>query len=339
MLMQNRKRFLKHGILVPESGQRPSGAHRDLVHDLAGVPAGPTENAEQRFIREVSDTCADTVLISSETLWPLLAVQAQAERLIGCLKSLDLDIVLVVYVRNQPQYMNSSYVQNVKTWLRADEFPAFARRALTQHAKYAYSHWMTFAERHKVALLARPFSQAVRKSGVTQDFLATIGVTSSSGFDTAIERNVSVGPFSVEVARTLGRRIGSPNKLTRPQADQCRWAFRSELRKRQIEDRGYCGLTTSFAAEVEQRFAEDNSRFAQFAWGKPWSEVFASDVGRSFEPNDYLMTGVPADRRQLLGEVLASLEPQIDAILSGSLLSDSNRKRWTLSALKNRFSC
>ena len=335
MLKKNRRQFLKHGILVPESGQRPYGAHHELVHDLAGPPAGPAGGAGQAFIREVLRSSAHTVLISSENLWPLLGVEARAERLIAALRALDLDVTLLVYVRNQPQYLNSSYVQNVKTWLRDEEFSAFARRARAQPGKFTYSRWMTFAQRHKAAMLVRPYSKPVREVGVTEDFLATIGL-SSKGFDTAIERNVAVGPFSVEVARRLMRRIGGPSRLTRLQADQCRSALRSEIKSRRIEDRGYCGLTTAFAAELEAHFAADNAALAHFAWGRPWRDMFASDVGQSFEPNDYAVTGVPADRAQLLAEVLHSLEPRVDAILSSS--SPPKPKLWSLSGLRSRFS-
>lgn len=335
MLIKNRRQFLRHGILVPRSGQRPYGAHHSLAHDLAGLSASPKESVEQDFIREISESTAHTVLISSESLWRLLRVRARAERLIGSLRSLDLDIVLVLYVRNQPQCMNSAYVQNVKSLLQASDFTVFATSAMSKEKKYAYSHWISFAETHKLTMLARPFSQPVRARGVTVDFLETLGMSSTAGIDTAIEKNVSVGPFSLEVARTLLRRIGGPDRLTPGQADQCRSAYRSEIKKRRIEDRGYCGLTTGFAAEVESRFAEDNRRFSEFAWGMPWQEVFASDVGLSFEPNDYAVTGVPADRRQLLSEVLGTLEPKVNAILSQS--SAITRQRRALSALADRL--
>jgi hypothetical protein len=282
----------------------------------------------------VGDSPAHSVVISSENLWPLLGARARAERLFGRLRALDFDIVLVVYVRNQPQYLNSAYVQNVKTLLQADDFAYFAPRALQQKRKYTYSHWIGFADRHKVEMLARPYCEAVRAGGVTRDFLATIGIAAPHELDAAVERNVSVGPFSVEVARTLLRRLGGPDKLTAPQAEQCRAAYRAELKRRRLDDHGYCGLTTAFAAEVERRCAEDNDRFARFAWGKPWHDIFASDLGRSYEPNDYAMTGVPADRRQLLAEVLAQLQPKVDAIMSGS--APGNGRWWTLSRLTSR---
>ena len=337
MLKKNRKQFLKHGILVPETGQRPYGAHHRLALDLAGRSECSSDSVEQEFIRELSKSSAHTVLMSSENFWPLLGVQCQAERLIGCLRSLGFEIEIVVYVRNQPQYLNSSYVQNVKTWLYSGEFFAFANRARSHRNKYTYSHWLTFAERHSVSLLVRPFSEQVRRTGVTQDLLATIGLSSAEGFNTAIERNVSVGSFAVEVARRLLRRIGGPDRLTHLQADQCRSVFQSELKYRRIDDDAYCGLTTSLAAEVETQFAEDNARLSHAAWGKPWHEMFATDVGQVFEPNDYALTGVPPDRREVLGEVLDSLGREVDAILNGSRRSRRIPSRWTLSALKARL--
>lgn len=314
MLKTNRRRFLKHGILVPESGQGESGAHRALAYALAGVPLDPNADVEQDFLREVRDSAADCVLLSSEFMWPLLGVPAQGRRLLECLRSLDLDIALLLYVRNQPQYLNSSYVQQVKTFHCADEFSGFAGRARRKESKYAYSQWIDFSAKHGVGLVARPFSEPVRTSGVTQDFLSTIGLSSSDGFDVAVERNVSDGPFSVEVARTVLRRIGGPKKLARPQLDKCRSVVRSELGRRRIDDGRYCGLTTSLAAEIEQQYDEDNSRFAQFAWGKPWHAIFEFDLNQSFEPNDYSMTGIPADRRLYLAETLESLETRIAAV-------------------------
>lgn len=337
MLKKSRKRFLQHGILVPQTGQRTYGAHHRLAHDLAGLSEGSSDSVEQEFLREISRSSAHTVLMSSENFWPLLSVQHRAERLIDCLGALGFQIEVVVYVRNQPQYVNSSYVQNVKTWLYSGEFSDFAGRARSQRNKFTYSHWLTFAERHGVSLLARPFSEPVRRTGVTRDFLATIGLSSAEGFDSEIERNVSVGPFAVEVARRLVRRIGGPDRLTRLQADQCRSIFQRELKSRRVDDDVYCGLTTSLAADVETQFAEDNARFSHAAWGKPWDEVFASDVARHFEPNDYAIAGVPPGRRELLGEVIDTLGPKVDAISRGAPATGRKTVRSALSSLKARL--
>lgn len=317
MLKRNRERFFEHGILVPESGQGHSGAHRSLVYDLAGRPLDASEGVSQKFNREVGASEAQTLLISSEFLWPILANPSQAECIIGHLRSMGFDITLVVYLRNQPQLMNSSYVQTTTSLQQGDAFlPFIINRGFKKTRQYTYSHWITTAQRHGLTLLARPFSQAVRNQGMIEDFLTTIGLTSTKGFDIAVERNRSAGPFAVEVARALVRRIGSPGRLPDWQASACRKAFRTELRQYGVEDHAYCGLTTALAGEIEQRCCEDNAKFAAFAWGTSWQEMFASDLGQSYEPNDYNVTGVPPEHRELMGEVLGRLVPKLDAILA-----------------------
>ena len=316
VLKENRKQFLKDGFLVPESGQTAMGAHRPLAFSLSGMQAPPeAASAEQDLVREVSDSDAHSVLISSEFLWTILTHEDRAKRLIGQLRSLGLDITIVMYVRNQPQYINSFYQHNANFRGNCD-FSSFASRAQRNKRMYTYSRWIAFAETHDVPLLARPFSEEVRKRGVIEDFLTTAGLASASHYNTAVELRRSVGPFRVAVAQSLMQRVGDPKRLTEQQASECRRVVSGELKRRKIDDRGYCGLTTELAEEIEQKFSDDNARFSQFAWGKPWNEVFASDVGQIFKPNDYSMTGIPADRRQLLSEVLASLEPKIDAILA-----------------------
>lgn len=316
MLKKNRKRFLKQGILVPESGQGRDGAHRNLVYALAGRPLDESEGVSQKFDLEVRKSEAHTFLISSEYLWPIMANPSQSDHIIEQLRSMGFDMTLVVYLRNQPQFFNSSYVQAVTSLRRGDDFLAFVNRGFMKKRHYTYSHWITTAQRHGLTLLARPFSQTVRKQGVIEDFLTTIGLHSTRRFNMAVERNRSPGPFAVAVARALVQRIGSPGRLADRQASACRKAFRTELRQHDIKDGTYCGLTTPLAAEIEQRFSEDNAKFAAFAWGTSWQEMFASDLGQSHESNDYNVTGVPPERRELLAEVLGRLEPKIDAILA-----------------------
>jgi hypothetical protein len=330
VLKSNRESLLEDGILVPRSGQTESGSHRFLAFSLAGQPV-PREGtaADRKLAREIAASDADTVLISSECLWSILNRKDAAERVIGRLRSMDLDVTLLLYVRNQPQYFNSMY-QHDANFRRRRGFLEFIDSGRRNMARYGFGRWLSIAETRGVPLIVRPFSEEVRKRGVVEDFLAAAGIAPANRYDLAAELRRSVGPFTVAVAQSLMRRIGAPTKLTEEQASDCRHALRAELRRRGIEDHGYCGLTSGLAAEIEQAFAKDNARFAEAVWGKPWREVFACDTGRDFEPNDYAMTGVPGDRRQLLEEVLASLGPRIEAIAKPG----GNRM---LSALKSRF--
>lgn len=336
VLMRNRGRFLKDGILVPHSGQTASGSHRYLAYDLAGLPVPRYAVAADRNLgAEVARSEAETVLISSEFLWSILARHEAAQRLLARLRALDLDVTVLLYVRNQPQYFNSIY-QHDANFRRLRALPTFLRGARRNEARYGYSRWLDFARAHDLPLLVRPFSAEVREAGVVEDFLTAVGVSTADDYDTKVELRRSVGPFTVAAAQSLMGRFEDPKGLSEQQASDCRQALRAELRRRHIVDQGYCGLTSEFAAEVEEAFQEDNARFSHAAWGKPWQEVFATDVARHFEPNDYAIAGVPPDRRALLGEVLDSLGPEVDAILSGSR-TRGKPKPWMLSALRARL--
>jgi hypothetical protein len=337
MLKRNRRRFLKDGILVPRSGQTASGSHRYLAYDLAGLSV-PREGeaADQNLGRELARSEAETVLISSEFLWSILTRHEAAERLLARLRSLDLDVTVLLYVRNQPQYFNSIY-QHDANFRRRRTFSTFLRGARRNEARYGYSRWLDFARAHDLPLLIRPFSAEVREAGVVEDFLTAVGVSNAGGYDTTVELRRSVGPFTVAVAQSLMGRIDDPTRLSEQQTSDCRHALRAELRRRHIVDHGYCGLTSRLAAEIEEAFQEDNARFSRTAWGKPWHEVFATDVAQDFEPNDYAVAGIPHDRRELLGEVLDSLGPKVDEIVKGAPGTSGRTARWTLSSLKARL--
>lgn len=312
-LKTHRRQLLNHGILVPRAGQTNSGSHRYLAYSLAGVPVPEAEAACEEFAREILKSDFDTVVISSEFLWQILGVPARAEALLKRLASLDLDVTVEMYVRNQPQWMNSFY-QHYANFRKDKEFNAFVDSTLATSKRYLYSPWVQFAHAHGVHLLVRPFSADVRRTGVVGDFLTTLGLASPGRFDTSAERNRSIGPFRVSVAQALMRGVIGERSLSEAQASACRRALRKEVERRNLDDHGYCGLTTAVAARIEERYRDDNDRFAMAVWGRSWQEVFAGDVGRSFEPNDYAMVGVPAGLRQLRGEVLDSLEPEIRAI-------------------------
>jgi hypothetical protein len=329
VLKKDRKRFLKHGILVPQSGQGSGGAHRTLAYTLAGLPVPPEDDgAEEAFVHELAASPAETVLISSEFLSRILCHPRQGARLLGRLRSLELDVTVLIYVRNQTQFLNSSYAQAVKSFRQGGEFAGFACQAIDSSRKHSYSRWADFSATHQMPVLARPFSEAVRRTGLIEDFLRTVGVASARGFDTTAALNNSVGPFSVAVARSLLGRLGGPERLTKPQASRCRAALLAALETAGIEDRGYCGLTSDLAREIERAFAADNGVFARFAWGKSWSEVFVSEMGLNFEPNDYSVTGLPAEHRPLFDSLLARLDREIKVILAdGGLQVAADRNR------------
>jgi len=316
-LKKNRSRFLKQGILVPTAGQSGKGVHPSLAHQLAGLPVRPQwTSAEESFVREIKETDPETILISAEALWRAMQSPDNAELLVGKLRALNLDVSLLCYVRNQPQVLNSSYGQGIKTFLHANPFSTYVNKQITQGRRVVYTHWIEIAQSLGVELIARPFSAEVRKVGLIDDFLRAVGVSSPETFDRPAQLNQSVSPFHIAVARALYRRTMGSRKPTLSQQQECIRALRKTMEAHALQEASYMGLTTELAGRIQEACRDDDDRFAEFAWGRSWAEVFSSDIDRPLEANDYDVTGVPEERRDLFDTTVSELASKFETILA-----------------------
>ena len=313
----NSEVLAKLGFHVPSVGRGPHGAHHTLIRTLAGQPVPPhAAVTESDIIRELSEAPADCVLISSELLTGMLVNPGQAGRLLGSLRSTGAEIVLVMYVRNQSQRLNSGYSQQVKSFRHRGQFRAHIANALANRAAYGYAQWFDIVGRHGLELRARPFSEEVRKEGVIHDYLRTVGCPSSDQLSLPPRANESVGPFTVEAARRLQTwAVERWDGLTLLQANRCKVTLDQTIRATDIREPRYCGLDDELARKIDAAFAASNVGFARRTWGCDWQSVFHSDIAQSFETNDYLDTGVPPPVREPLQAVLAKMRSEIEMIL------------------------
>ena len=317
------------GFYVPALGRGHHGAHHTLTRTLAGQPLPPhAALSEADIIGELAEAPADSILISSEMLTGVLANAAPAQRLLGCLRATGARIILVMYVRNQTQMLNSNYSQQVKSFRGRGDFGAHVARALATGAAYGYAKWLEIAERHGLELRARPFSEQVRKEGVIADYLKTVGCPCGESLVMPARLNESAGPFTVEAALRLqhwaAERFGP---FTMQQADLSKRMLREAVEAAAIEEPRYCGLDDPQARDIELAFKENNDRFAQAMWRSDWQSVFGGDIGQHFEPNDYRRTGVPPAMRQRLRDLMAALRPEIKAMLKRPRFAV--REAWT----------
>jgi hypothetical protein len=285
-LQENRAELLKHGYFVPES-ETKRGAHHALAEGLAGLEVGEhREPLVARSFAAIAETPAQAIIISSEALEGLFRNRHNTKAFFNRVQELNLEPKLILFPRNQPQWINSSYASSVKSFRRSDSFQSCAFR-FAGSLDARFSRWTQLAETHGAELIARPFSKETRRRGVIPEFLGTIGITSPQFRDREVRRNEAVGPFTVSVAREVLRSIGK--QLTWLQAKRCKVALTEYLRQNRLVDGRYCGLTTAMARAVEEELRSDNDAFAQRVWGKSWAQVFAVDVTEGFTPNDFEM--------------------------------------------------
>jgi hypothetical protein len=283
-LQENRAELLEHGYFVPES-ETKRGAHHTLAEGLAGLDVGEhRQPLVERSIAGIAETPAQAVIISSEALEGLFRNQQHTRAFFNQMAELNLQVKLILFPRNQPQWINSSYASTIKSFRRSDSFESCALR-FAESPDARFSRWIDLAETHGTELIAHPFSKETLRRGVIPEFLRSIGINTSEFRDRTVRRNEAVGPFTVSVAREVLRSFG--REMTWLQAKKCKVELANYLRENNCIDSGYCGLTTPLARHIEKELRSDNDMFAQRVWGKSWVDIFATDLTEQFVPNDF----------------------------------------------------
>ncbi|MFL6505837.1 MAG: hypothetical protein ACJ8KC_10540 [Candidatus Udaeobacter sp.] len=286
-LQENRSELLKHGYFVPES-ETKRGAHHALAEGLAGLDVGEhRQPLVTKSIQAIAETASEAIIISSEALEGILEIRKHAEVFFGQIRKLNFEPKLVLFPRNQPQWINSSYAFSVMSFRRSDAFQV-AALGFARSPGSRFSRWVELADVYRLELIARPFTKETIASGVITEFVTAVGINSSQFRDSEIRRNEAVGPFTVSVAREVLRAIAPSGKALKwLQAEQCKKELARHLKDTGSADVGYCGLSTSLARQMEQELQSDNDAFAQSVWGSAWADIFAADVTEEFTPNDF----------------------------------------------------
>jgi hypothetical protein len=314
-LQENRAGLLKYGYFVPET-QTKHGAHHPIVRKLCGQELPEyQESVAAKFTRGLIETPCEAIIISSEALGGLLRNRDYAKVFFTGIRELNLEPKLVVFPRNQSQRINSSYSSGAKTFRLSESFETFVQ-GVTQGFAFRYSPLIELAEAYDAELIARPFTGETVTRGVVPEFLQAIGVNASQFRNARIRRNEAAGPFTVSVARTVLRSIGSTGKqLKWLQAIRCKAELAKYLEENGLADAGYFGLTTARAQRIEAGMRPDNDAFAQRVWGKPWAEIFAADIREEFTPNDFEMCRPDESTQRRLGRAIREMTAIVEEIL------------------------
>jgi hypothetical protein len=274
-----------------------------------------------RSIRAIAETASEAIIISSEALEGILDSGQHAQVFFGQIRELNCEPKLVLFPRNQPQWINSSYAFSVMSFRRSDPFQS-AALGFAQSPGSRFSRWVELADNNASELIARPFTKETIACGVITEFLRGIGINSSQFRDSEIRRNEAVGPFTVSVAREVLRAIAPSGKTLRwLQAQQCKKQLAVYLKDTGLADVRYCGLSTSLARQMEQELQSDNDAFAQSVWGKPWADIFAADVTEEFTPNDFEICPPNWFTARRLRRAIRAMKARADEILHDPALA------------------
>ena len=172
-----------------------------------------------------------------------------------------IDATIVVYIREQVEYLASAYQQAVKGDLETGTFEEYAGRFSVDYYEIL-TRWERFFKRKR--MIVRTYDRSRLIGGdVVSDFLATIGISDFAAFTGRPDRNPSVRGAMIEAKRILnGTGFGFQEMLY--------GVYRAllALANEREEFRGMIGVDPAFVAEQRARYQESNRAVAERYLGR-----------------------------------------------------------------------
>ena len=144
VLRENRAELLNHGYFVPES-ETKRGAHHALAEGLAGLDVGEhRQPLVTKSIRAIAETASETIIISFKLWRESSESRKHGKVFFSQIRELNCEPKLVLFPRNQPQWINSSYAFSVMSFRRSDPFQS-AAWGFAQSPGSRFSRWVELA--------------------------------------------------------------------------------------------------------------------------------------------------------------------------------------------------
>jgi len=269
------------------------------MHLLEGRPPRPKHvHARERFPAEIQGHSPQTVVLSAEYLSTHFRRAPPNSPVVGYFASFNVPITVIMYVRPAAEQANSSYVQNVKSFLSDVGFQEYVKRHVHRTSDSLLSY-LGISNLPRVEAKFLPYDEQVRRTGVVRHFLAAIGLSEDEIGTLRPEQriNEAIGPIAVAAARDTLARIGSAaGELTDLQCKALRAAL-FELIENEEAEAPFQGIDDALYEEVEALGADARETFARAAWGRSWSEVFPPALRKPCNAFDPATAHSPAIER------------------------------------------
>ena len=283
-LNENRTLLAERGLLVPEAGADNGGRHLPLIRALTKEEVSRKIAASpEAIVAELAETPERDAVISCEVLESVLPAT------LPFFRSLGRGLTVVLYVRNQPQRLNSAYAQEARMLRAEHSFFDSVTRALMD-IRLRHSSWLSRTDVQASEIVFRPYAGAVR-SDVIGDFLTTLGVDRAGLPSTETTRsNTALSAIGVAALRMLSR-WAADRALTVKAGERNVIIEMVEEADAAFGLPPFQGFDTAAFDYVVRNYHGDNQWFAQQAWGRSWAEVFADDLSPLDHPNEIDIDG------------------------------------------------
>ena len=264
----NANQLAKSGVLV----RYPASAA--LKHKpLASALAKRRWPIWKRFLRKQP---ADTsmLLLSAEQFTQPLTKKRSLKALVEMLRSEGWRLQVLLFLRDQPDYINARYVHSTRRLYHHQDFYSYVTDQLAERRHiYDYNYMFTGLLQSPAitctflpygSIFGDPFERMMATLGVQVPVGGWLPADSSKG-------NVQPGCQGVWLAQAIGERLDqlgirgkslvNAGAVVRRIAEQQGW-----------QDDRYCGFDTAGAGAVAAHYAQANDEFAQRVWGCNWRE-------------------------------------------------------------------
>jgi hypothetical protein len=245
-------------------------------------------------------------LMTAEQFTQPLAKPRVLEPLKKLCQEFSLDLKVIAFVRDQPDYHNSKYVHAIRRLYHAMTFEESIKYAL-ENQMHIYDYSIIFSRLIKdsaIGLTVLPYGS--RFGDPFRRLIEAIGIEAQNDWKAANPDHQNVQPgrkgvwLSMEVYKQLAER-----EIPRDSLKNISGSVRSiALREGWTDDR-YYGFDNESESELRKVFEESNNKFAQQVWGESWESKFPN---RQVEQQVYALPESGDERDQMLAYVSEAMD-------------------------------
>lgn len=301
----NRDRLARLGLFYPlliNADGRPARNHEELGRARDIRPDGGLKpNAKLWLeIEEVAAPRRSDIVLSSEMFCNSLADQAIFSRILTYFETRGYRVVILAYVRDQPGWLNSWYVQSQKRLSGLATFDEFCGHAYETGRVEPWLYLRPFIDEPRCKLEVISFEQAIG-AGLELDFVRRCGVPADAKLEDVPLRNPNAGVKSVYAAQEIMRRAG-PDLKSLKRYGAIYNHFKRRCYELGFDETPYVAVDEGRSEAIRMRFAETNESFAQAFFGLDWAELCPP---RRFSPSMFDPSRASRRERDEIEELVA----------------------------------
>jgi hypothetical protein len=276
-LIDSHEALRLRGVILPSISKSPIDQdHKILANALTRfrIHKGDVEPLHQ--LSALLQSSASDVIISAETLSQKLGAGGEFAALKDYFKSHGYRLHVILYLRDQLDFMNSLYVQGVKRFKYFGSFESYLKEVVADsHSHFDYLHQYGFLmDDPEITFSPRSFAVAVR-DGLILDFLSTIpplaGMSAVDDPATSTIQNPNAGTKSVFVARMVAS--GADESYSIADLSKLSPLLKKIYMDRKWYEDPFIGLDQDSARLIEQKFLSSNDKFSRKYWACDWRDL------------------------------------------------------------------